>query len=69
MEVEDANQGGGDPDEGGKDPDEGDSDKVTLNLPADMVLTAETDPGLGNTYIAAEKRPQEHQGEDELHQQ
>lgn len=55
MEVEDANQGGGNEGGGEENPGGGDSDLVTLNLPADMVLTAETDPGLGNTYIAAEK--------------
>ena len=32
----------------------GDSDAITLDLPADMVVSAATDPALGDTYIAAE---------------
>ena len=34
--------------------DSGDSDAITLNLPADMVVSILTDPALGDTYIAAE---------------
>lgn len=37
------------PGEGG-----GDSDAITLNLPADMIVSATTDPSLGDTYIASE---------------
>ena len=37
------------PGEGG----EGNPDAITLTLPADMVVTALTDPSLGDTYIAA----------------
>lgn len=43
--------------EGGEDtPGEGggDSDAITLNLPADMIVSATTDPSLGDTYIASE---------------
>ena len=54
LEVEDKITAGG----GGSDDDEelsgGDSDAITLNLPADMVVSAATDPALGDTYIAAE---------------
>ena len=32
----------------------GDSDAITLDLPEDMIVTATTDPALGDTYIAAE---------------
>lgn len=43
--------------EGGEDtPGEGggDSDAITLKLPADMIVSATTDPSLGDTYIASE---------------
>ena len=39
-----------DPGEGGED----NPNAVTLSLPSDMVVTALTDPSLGDTYIAAE---------------
>ena len=54
LEVEDKITAG----EGGSNDDEeiggGDSDAITLNLPADMVVSYDTDPALGDTYIAAE---------------
>ena len=40
--------------EGGEEPNPGDSDAITLDLPGDMVVSALTDPSLGDTYIAAE---------------
>lgn len=43
--------------EGGEDtPGEGggDSDAITLDLPADMIVSGATDPSLGDTYIASE---------------
>ena len=50
LEVEDKITAGG----GGSDDDEelsgGDSDAITLNLPADMVVSKETDPALGDIY-------------------
>ena len=53
LEVEDKLFAGG-----GSDDDEnlgsGDSDAITLNLPADMVVSVTTAPALGDTYIAAE---------------
>lgn len=50
TEEEGGEEGGEDtPGEGG-----GDSDAITLNLPADMVVSGETDPSLGDTYIASE---------------
>ena len=55
MEVEDKitvdDPGSG---EGETPGDSGDSDAITLNLPADMVVSISTDPALGDTYIAAE---------------
>ena len=56
MEVEDNTSAGGD-DEGGNEdtPGEGgDSDAIILDLPSDMIVSGETDPSLGNTYIASE---------------
>lgn len=52
TEEEGGEEGGEDtPGEGG-----GDSDAITLNLPADMVVSSDppTDPSLGDTYIASE---------------
>lgn len=50
TEEEGGEEGGEDtPGEGG-----GDSDAITLNLPADMIVSATTDPSLGDTYIASE---------------
>ena len=50
TEEEGGEEGGEDtPGEGG-----GDSDAITLNLPADMVVSIATDPSLGDTYIASE---------------
>lgn len=53
MEVEDANQGGGEtpdnPDEPG-----GDTKAITLNLPSNMTVDFTTDPAAGDTYMAAE---------------
>lgn len=50
TEEEGGEEGGEDtPGEGG-----GDSDAITLNLPADMVVSGETDPSFGDTYIASE---------------
>lgn len=40
---------GGEGGEGG-----GDSDAITLDLPADMIVSSATDPSLGDTYIASE---------------
>ncbi len=64
MEVEDnvADDGGNEPGEGGDEPGEGGdepggdsaSGAITLDLPADMIVGADTDPSLGDTYIAAE---------------
>ena len=54
LEVEDkivAGGGGGNEEE---NPGGGDSDAITLNLPKDMVVSALTDPSLGDAYIAAE---------------
>jgi hypothetical protein len=55
MEVEDnvTDDGGDEP--GGNEPggDAG-SDAISLDLPEDMVVSAATDPSLGDTYIAAE---------------
>lgn len=60
MEVEDNvtdDNGGNTPGDGEETPDTpgagGDSDAITLNLPNDMVVSASTDPSLGNTYIAS----------------
>lgn len=56
MEVEDNTSAGGD-DEGGNEdtPGEGgDSDAIILDLPSDMIVSGETDPSLGDTYIASE---------------
>lgn len=51
MEVEDnIPEDTGDEDE----PTGGDSNAITLDLPEDMIVSAATDPALGNTYIAAE---------------
>lgn len=50
TEEEGGEEGGEDtPGTGG-----GDSDAITLNLPADMIVSATTDPSLGDTYIASE---------------
>ena len=50
TEEEGGEEGGEDtPGEGG-----GDSDAITLNLPADMIVSGATDPSLGDTYIASE---------------
>lgn len=50
TEEEGGEEGGEDtPGEGG-----GDSDAITLTLPADMIVSATTDPSLGDTYIASE---------------
>ena len=50
TEEEGGEEGGeGTPGEGG-----GDSDAITLNLPADMIVSVATDPSLGDTYIASE---------------
>ena len=56
MEVEDNTSGGNEGGEGGEDtPGEGgDSEAITLNLPQDMTVGMDTDPSLGDTYIASE---------------
>lgn len=56
MEVEDNTSGGDEGGEGGEDtPGEGgDSEAITLNLPQDMTINAETDTSLGDTYIEAQ---------------
>ena len=56
MEVEDNTSGGDEGGEGGEDtPGEGgDSEAITLNLPQDMTVGMDTDPSLGDTYIASE---------------
>lgn len=56
LEVEDKlfAGGGSDDNENPGEDAEGDSDAITLNLPADMVVSVATDPALGDTYIAAE---------------
>lgn len=55
MEVEDyIPEDSGSEDDNGDNPGGGDSDAITLNLPEDMVVSALTDPTLGDTYIAAE---------------
>lgn len=56
MEVEDVVPEGGDQDPEPEDPEtpgEGEGDAITLNLPSDMKVGADTDPSLGDTYIAA----------------
>lgn len=55
MEVEDnvtEEEGGDTPGEGGDTPG-GDSDAITMDLPEDMIVSATTDPSLGDTYISA----------------
>lgn len=47
--TEEEGEEGGEGGEGG-----GDSDAITLSLPADMIVSATTDPSLGDTYIASE---------------
>ena len=56
MEVEDNTSGGDEGGEGGEDtPGEGgDSEAIILDLPSDMIVSGETDPSLGDTYIASE---------------
>ena len=55
LEVEDKITADGPGSGEGETPgDSGDSDAITLNLPADMVVSILTDPALGDTYIAAE---------------
>ena len=44
------NPGGGDT----PDPTPGEDNAITLNLPADMTVSGDTDPALGNTYIKAD---------------
>ena len=55
MEVED-NVSDDDTGDGNDEnvPGGGDSDAITLRLPEDMTVSANTDPSLGDTYIAAE---------------
>ena len=53
LEVEDKILAGGG-NNGEEENPGGDSDAITLNLPADMVVSVATDPALGDTYIAAE---------------
>ena len=57
MEVEDKipDEGFEEDVNGGETPGgSGDSDAITLELPEDMTITAETEASLGDTYIAAE---------------
>jgi hypothetical protein len=57
MEVEDKipDEGFEEDVNGGDTPGgSGDSNAITLNLPEDMIVSAVTDPSLGDTYIAAE---------------
>ena len=54
LEVEDDIFAGGGNNGDEENPSGGDSDAITLNLPADMVVSNVTDPALGDTYIAAE---------------
>ena len=54
MEVEDNITSGGSGSDDNDNVGGGDSDAITLNLPEDMVVSIDTDPALGNTYIAAE---------------
>lgn len=54
LEVEDKILAGGGDNNDDENLGGGDSDAITLNLPADMVVSDGTDPALGNTYIAAE---------------
>lgn len=54
LDVEDKITTGGDDNNDDEDIPGGDSDAITLNLPKDMVVSALTDPALGDTYIAAE---------------
>ena len=57
MEVEDKipDEGFEEDVNGGETPGgSGDSDAITLDLPEDMIVSATTDPSLGDTYIAAE---------------
>ena len=54
LEVEDDIFAGGGNNGDEENPSGGDSDAITLNLPADMVVSIVTDPALGDTYIAAE---------------
>ena len=49
LKLFDEGAAGGEGGEGG-----GDSDAITLDLPADMVVSGATDPSLGDTYIASE---------------
>ena len=54
MEVEDnipEDEGGSGDDDV---PGEEENKSITLDLPGDMIVSVETDPALGNTYIAAE---------------
>ncbi len=57
MEVQDNTSAGGD-DEGGNEDtpggnEGGNSDAITLNLPQNMTIGFDTDPSLGDTYIAS----------------
>ena len=55
MEVEDYIPEGEDEEDGSEDnPGSGDSDAITLDLPEDMVVSATTEPSLGDTYITTE---------------
>lgn len=56
MEVEDNTSAGDEGGEGGEDTPGagGDSEAITLNLPQDMTINAETDTSLGDTYIEAQ---------------
>ena len=57
MEVEDNTSAGGDDEGGNEDPpggnEGGNSDAITLNLPQNMTIGFDTDPSLGDTYIAS----------------
>lgn len=56
MEVEDnvTEEEGGDDNTGGDNTGGGDASAISLDLPEDMVVSAATDPSLGDTYISAE---------------
>lgn len=56
IDVEDNVTEGGEGGEGGEETPGtgGDSDAITLDLPADMIVSGATDPSLGDTYIASE---------------
>ena len=55
MEVEDnITEDEGNNEGSGDTPNGGDSNAITLDLPENMVVSATTDPSLGDTYIAAE---------------